>query len=131
MSGLKGHDAAGKVEGIPCQRFKLTNNIFGFGRYGVGIDGGRNTFCVKPLRDYLLALGSGDGCGKQRRLSRWSWLCPQPTGGRIPRWRASAALSARLTSEPCHTEQGHARQAAGQAIRLSFLPCHRQRETAD
>ena len=44
MSGLKGHDTAGKVEGIPCQRFKLTNNIFGFGRYGVGVDGGQNTF---------------------------------------------------------------------------------------
>ena len=33
-----------RCEGIPCHRFKLTNNIFGFGRYGVGIDGGQNTF---------------------------------------------------------------------------------------
>ena len=44
MTGLKGHDDAGKVIGKPCARFKLTNNIFGFGSYGPGIDGGKNSF---------------------------------------------------------------------------------------
>ncbi len=44
MAGLQGHDAAGKVLGNPCRRFKLTNNIMGFGLYGQGVDGGQNTF---------------------------------------------------------------------------------------
>ena len=44
MSGLSGHDAQGDVAGLPCRRFKLTNNIMGFGLYGQAIDGGQNTF---------------------------------------------------------------------------------------
>lgn len=44
MGGLSGHDAAGKVSGLPCRRFKLTSNIMGFGLYGQAIDGGQNTF---------------------------------------------------------------------------------------
>ena len=44
MSGLQGHDAAGKVVGTPCRRFKLTNNIMGFGQYGPAVDGGQNSF---------------------------------------------------------------------------------------
>jgi hypothetical protein len=44
MTGLAGHDTSGKVKGKPCKRFKLTNNIMGFGLYGPGIDGGQNTF---------------------------------------------------------------------------------------
>jgi len=45
MTGLSGRDAAsGEVVGVPCRRFKLTNNIMGFGLYGPVIDGGQNTF---------------------------------------------------------------------------------------
>ena len=44
MDGLQGHDATGKVVGLPCYRFKLTNNIMGFGLYGQAIDGGQNSF---------------------------------------------------------------------------------------
>jgi hypothetical protein len=45
MAGLRGHDAqSGEVLGLPCNRFKLTNNIMGFGLYGPVIDGGKNTF---------------------------------------------------------------------------------------
>jgi hypothetical protein len=61
---LKGHDAAGKVQGVPCHRFKLTNNIFGFGRYGVGVDGGQNTFAeVFPggIVEKNLLVGHGEG----------------------------------------------------------------------
>lgn len=64
MSGLKGHDAAGKVVGIPCHRFKLTNNIFGFGRYGVAIDGGQNTFAEAFPDGFIaqnLLVGHGEG----------------------------------------------------------------------
>ena len=43
MTGLSGRDAAsGKVNGLPCRRFKLTNNILGFGLYGPVVDGGQN-----------------------------------------------------------------------------------------
>jgi hypothetical protein len=73
MSGLKGHDASGKVVGIPCHRFKLTNNIFGFGRYGVGVDGGQNTFaeafpggCVAKN----LLVGHGEGRAEHLRKSK-------------------------------------------------------------
>ena len=45
MTGLRGRDeASGEVLGLPCRRFKLTNNIMGFGLYGSAIDGGQNTF---------------------------------------------------------------------------------------
>ena len=44
MTGLKGRDASGNVIGKPCRRFKLSNNIFGFGDFGPGVDGGKNTF---------------------------------------------------------------------------------------
>ncbi len=45
MSGLGGHDdGSGEVIGMPCMRFKLTNNIMGFGLYGPGVDGGQNAF---------------------------------------------------------------------------------------
>ena len=45
MTGLRGRDAeSGEVVGLPCNRFKLTNNIMGFGLYGSAIDGGQNTF---------------------------------------------------------------------------------------
>ena len=64
MSGLKGHDAAGKVLGIPCQRFKLTNNIMGFGQYGPGVDGGQNTFDEAfpgAIIEKNLVVGHGEG----------------------------------------------------------------------
>jgi hypothetical protein len=64
MSGLKGHDAAGKVAGIPCRRFRLTNNIFGFGQYGPGVDGGQNTFAEAfpdALFEKNLLVGHGEG----------------------------------------------------------------------
>jgi len=44
MTGLDGRDGSGQVIGKPCERFKLTNNILGFGLYGAGADGGKNTF---------------------------------------------------------------------------------------
>ena len=64
MSGLKGHDASGKVVGTPCYRFKLTNNIFGFGRYGPGVDGGQNTFAEAfpgGVFERNLLVGHGEG----------------------------------------------------------------------
>jgi hypothetical protein len=64
MSGLKGHDAAGKVEGVPSRRFKLTNNIFGFGRYGPCVDGGKNTFAEAfpgGVFEKNLLVGHGEG----------------------------------------------------------------------
>lgn len=64
MSGLKGHDAQGKVVGIPCSRFKLTNNIFGFGRYGPAVDGGQNTFAEAfpgAVFEKNLLVGYGEG----------------------------------------------------------------------
>ncbi len=68
MTGLKGHDAAGKVDGIPCRRFKLTNNIFGFGRYGPGVDGGQNTL-AEAFPDGIFAsnllVGHGEGRAAQ------------------------------------------------------------------
>jgi hypothetical protein len=64
MSGLSGHDASGNVTGKPCRRFKLTNNIFGFGLYGAGVDGGKNTFAdAFPglTWDKNLFVGYGEG----------------------------------------------------------------------
>ncbi|MBC8869812.1 MAG: right-handed parallel beta-helix repeat-containing protein [Planctomycetes bacterium] len=64
MTGLKGHDASGKVVGKPCTRFKLTNNIMGFGLYGPGIDGGQNTFAEalpELTWDKNLFVGYGEG----------------------------------------------------------------------
>jgi hypothetical protein len=64
MTGLKGHDASGTVVGKPCRRFKLTNNIMGFGLYGPGIDGGQNTFAEafpELTWDKNLFVGYGEG----------------------------------------------------------------------
>jgi hypothetical protein len=64
MTGLAGHDASGKVKGKPCNRFKLTNNIMGFGLYGPGIDGGQNTFAEafpELTWDKNLFVGYGEG----------------------------------------------------------------------
>jgi hypothetical protein len=64
MSGLAGHDASGKVKGKPCERFKLTNNIMGFGLYGAGVDGGQNTFAEAfpgMTWDKNLFVGYGEG----------------------------------------------------------------------
>ena len=64
MTGLAGHDASGKVKGKPCNRFKLTNNIMGFGLYGPGIDGGQNTFAEafpNLTWDKNLFVGYGEG----------------------------------------------------------------------
>ena len=64
MSGLKGHDDSGKVIGIPCRRFKLTNNIMGFGQYGVAVDGGQNTFAEAfpaATCEKNLLVGHGEG----------------------------------------------------------------------
>ena len=64
MSGLNGHDASGKVIGEPCTRFKLTNNILGFGSWGVGVDGGKNTFAEafpEAVCDKNLLVGYGLG----------------------------------------------------------------------
>ena len=70
MSGLKGHDASGKVVGIPCQRFKLTDNIFGFGQYGPGVDGGQNSFAEAfPGATWgnNLLVGWGEGRAEHQR----------------------------------------------------------------
>ncbi len=64
MTGLNGHDASGKVIGKPCKRFKLTNNIMGFGLYGAGVDGGQNTFAEAfpdMTWDKNLFVGYGEG----------------------------------------------------------------------
>lgn len=64
MTGLTGHDASGKAVGKPCRRFKLTNNIMGFGLYGPGIDGGQNTFAEafpELTWDKNLFVGYGEG----------------------------------------------------------------------
>ena len=64
MTGLAGHDASGKVKGQPCRRFKLTNNIMGFGLYGPGVDGGQNTFAEafpELTWDKNLFVGYGEG----------------------------------------------------------------------
>lgn len=64
MTGLKGHDAAGKVVGQPCRRFKLTNNIMGFGLFGPGVDGGKNTLSEafpEMTWDKNLFVGYGEG----------------------------------------------------------------------
>jgi len=64
MSGLKGHDASGKVVGVPCRRFKLTNNIMGFGQYGPAVDGGQNTFAEAfpgAIIEKNLVVGYGEG----------------------------------------------------------------------
>jgi hypothetical protein len=64
MTGLRGHDASGKVIGKPCNRFKLTNNIMGFGLYGPGVDGGQNTLAEAfPAMtwDKNLFVGYGEG----------------------------------------------------------------------
>jgi len=64
MTGLRGHDASDKVIGKPCNRFKLTNNIMGFGLYGVGVDGGQNTLAEAfpdMTWDKNLFVGYGEG----------------------------------------------------------------------
>ena len=64
MTGLRGHDASGEVIGKPCNRFKLTNNIMGFGLYGLGVDGGKNTFAEAfpgMTWDKNLFVGYGEG----------------------------------------------------------------------
>ena len=64
MTGLSGHDASGRVVGRPCQRFKLTNNILGFGLYGVAVDGGQNALdeaFPELTWDQNLFVGYGEG----------------------------------------------------------------------
>jgi hypothetical protein len=65
MTGLAGHDAAsGRVLGLPCNRFKLTNNIMGFGLYGPCVDGGQNTFAEAfpgLIWERNLFVGYGEG----------------------------------------------------------------------
>jgi len=64
MTGLAGHDGSGKVIGKPCNRFKLTNNILGFGLYGPAVDGGQNTFAEafpELTWDKNLFVGYGEG----------------------------------------------------------------------
>jgi hypothetical protein len=64
MTGLKGHDTSGQVVGKPCRRFKLTNNILGFGLYGPGVDGGQNSFAdafTELTWDKNLLVGYGEG----------------------------------------------------------------------
>ena len=76
MTGLAGHDASGKVTGKPCKRFKLTNNIMGFGLYGPGIDGGKNTFAEAfpdLTWDKNLFVGYGEG---RARSARQRNTCP-------------------------------------------------------
>lgn len=49
--------------------FKLTNNIFGFGPYGVGIDGGQNTFAEAfPSSSVAKNLLVGHGEGRAEHL---------------------------------------------------------------
>lgn len=64
MTGLKGHDDSGKVVGVPCQRFKLTNNTLGFGQYGPCVDGGQNSFAEAfpgGVFEKNLLVGHGEG----------------------------------------------------------------------
>jgi hypothetical protein len=64
MTGLKGHDGSGRAIGKACARFKLTNNIMGFGLYGPGVDGGQNTFAEAfpgMIWDRNLFVGYGEG----------------------------------------------------------------------
>ena len=52
------------MKGKHCKRFKLTNNIMGFGLYGPGIDGGQNTFTEafpELTWDKNLFVGYGEG----------------------------------------------------------------------
>lgn len=73
LSGLKGHDATGQVQGVPCHRFKLIDNIFGFGRYGVGVDGGQNTFAEafpNGLVAKNLLVGHGEGRAEHLRKNK-------------------------------------------------------------
>lgn len=76
MTGLAGHDASGKVKGKPCNRFKLTNNIMGFGLYGPGIDGGKNTFAEAfPDLTWYENLFVGYGEGRARSAMQRN-TCP-------------------------------------------------------
>jgi hypothetical protein len=64
MTGLRGRDASGKVIGKPCNGFKLTNNIMGFGLYGAGVDGGQNSLAEAfpgMTWDKNLFVGYGEG----------------------------------------------------------------------
>lgn len=64
MTGMKGRDAAGKPIGLPCKRFKFTNNILGVGLYGPALDGGQNTmaeFFPELVWDKNLLVGYGEG----------------------------------------------------------------------
>ena len=87
MTGLAGHDKSGKVKGKPCNRFKLTNNVMGFGLYGPGIDGGKNTFAEAfpgLIWDKNLFVGYGEGrarSAKERNTyPRGSLFEPAQTG---------------------------------------------------
>ena len=54
----------GKVTGKPCNGFKLTNNIMGFGLYGAGVDGGQNSLAEAfpgMTWDKNLFVGYGEG----------------------------------------------------------------------
>jgi hypothetical protein len=76
MTGLRGHDASGKVVGKPCHRFKLTNNIMGFGLYGFGVDGGQNSLAEAfPAMtwDKNLFVGYGEGRARSAMNNR---ACP-------------------------------------------------------
>jgi hypothetical protein len=87
MAGLQGHDAAGLVLGKPCRRFKLTNNIMGFGLYGQGVDGGQNTFAEafpELTWEKNLFVGYGEGraqwAANNDKLPRGSFFEGKQTG---------------------------------------------------
>jgi hypothetical protein len=87
MTGLRGHDAAGQVIGKPCRGFKLTNNILGFGLYGVAVDGGKNSL-AEAFPDMTwernLFVGYGEGRAqwamKNNAYPAGSLFEPQQTG---------------------------------------------------
>ena len=95
MTGLAGHDASGKVVGKPCQRFKLTNNIMGFGLYGPAVDGGQNTFAEafpELTWDKNLFVGYGEG----RAQSAMAEKQPiRPARSSSPSRRATVAYARR------------------------------------
>jgi hypothetical protein len=94
MRGLKGHDASGKLVGVPnnpsarpCSRFKLTNNIAGFGQRGPAIEGSQITFAEAfPGAIWGGNLLVGGGQSQTQQLKKASGLPagflfePQPTG---------------------------------------------------
>ncbi len=73
--------------GKPCKRFKLTNNIMGFGLYGPVIDGGQNTFAEafpELTWDKNLFVGYGEGraqaAAKKKAYPAGSLFEPRQTG---------------------------------------------------